>query len=700
MVVVVTAEDAVVQRYWGSRLDDGSLDAFVGQHRDRWNSSFERPADIDEHLPVRGGPRWGLAAVQAWSSEGGLSLRPEFDGAESAGGELRLHLVDRIAGLSTTLHYRVTAEDDAVDRWATLSNRRADGALRLVRSDSGSWPLPDLTDYRVSTAHGYWGGEGQLERCALPHGEYRIGSRQGVTGHASAPWMMIDDGSATETTGDVWSVSLRWSGSWHITAQRRPEGSVAIMAGWTQDGVDVVLAPGEQVVTPMATGVFTPRGLGGASRAWHQVIRQRILPNSATVRPIVYNSWEATGFDIDLDVQLALADEAAAIGVELFVMDDGWFQGRRNEAAGLGDWRADSARFPDGLQPLVDRVHGLGMRFGLWVEPEMVNVDSDLHRAHPDWVQQSPGREPHEIRSQLILDVGLPAVQDHIVATLDRLVQDNGIDFLKWDMNRPFTDAGRPGDPAASHSSWRTHTEGVYSMIDRLRDLHPGLMIEGCASGGARIDLGILSRVEQVWTSDNTDALDRQSIQHGHSQLYPAISMGAWVTEAQNVLTGRVVPLEYRFHVAMAGDLGIGADLRRWSDEERATARQLIERYKSVRSTIQHGDQYRLGGVPGVEQSAIQYVDAAAVVVLAYDPHRSLSAAPRRIRLLGLDPDQVYEDEVTGERRSGAFLMGHGISANRGENHRGWDNTRFSNRDYVSSITVLRPARRGSGTDR
>lgn len=688
LVIAIGKTGAVVQRYWGPRLGDADLDVVVDDQRDRWNSSFERPAELDEQLPVHGGLRWGLPALQARFADGLRSLELRFERAETTDRALTLHLADDTAGIRVELRYRTHADDDVVDRTVTVHNDGAED-LRLTRFDSGNWLLPDLPAYRVTTAHGHWGGEGQVQRLPLPRGEYRIGSRQGVTGHVANPWMMIDAGDATEQSGEVWSLALAWSGSWHITAQSRAEGMVSVGGGWSQEGVEFRVPPSGSLTTPVISGMFSPHGFGGTSRAWHDVVRRRVLPHGGRLRPVVYNSWEATEFDIDMATELELAECAASLGVELFVVDDGWFHGRHHDRAGLGDWWADPSKFPDGLRPLADRVHDLGMRFGVWVEPEMINVDSDLHRTHPEWVQQWPDHPGSEIRNQKVLDFGRTEVQQYVLGLLTQLIDENRIDFVKWDMNRPFTDTGSTVGPHDSDQIWRTHTDGVYRVMDELRDRYPDLVVEGCASGGARVDLGILHRVDQVWTSDNTDALDRQTIQDGHTQIYPASTMAAWVTDHRNIVSRRVIPLEYRFHVAMAGALGIGADIRTWTDAERDQARDLIARYKVIRPTVQLGDLHRLDGEPGHGQSAVQYTDRDRVVVLAYDPHRSLSPAPRRIRLRDLDPSAVYRDTETGERFTGSYLTGRGIRANRDRNDRGWDNLRFSNHDYVSTLTVL-----------
>jgi alpha-galactosidase len=303
------------------------------------------------------------------------------------------------------------------------------------------------------------------------------------------------------------------------------------------------------------------------------------------------------------------------------------------------------------------------MDFGLWVEPEMVNPESELYRAHPDWVLHQPHRRRSEHRNQLVLNLARRDVADWVHATLDRLLTTERIDFLKWDMNRPFSEAGRPeADPADADGLWHGYVENLYAVIDRLRADHPGLRIESCAGGGGRIDPGILARTDQVWASDNTDALDRLRIQDGYAQLYPARAMGAWVTDSPNPLTGRSAPLDFRFHVAMAGVLGLGGDLTRWTEAELARAAELVAAYKRIRPLVQHGRRYRLRP-PGEELSAVQFTarDGAETAVLAYRRSARHAGPEPVVRLRGLEPQARYLDPVTGRIHHGAILLSRGL---------------------------------------
>jgi alpha-galactosidase len=479
---------------------------------------------------------------------------------------------------------------------------------------------------------------------------------------------MLDDGTANEEQGQVFSCALAWSGSWRITVERTAADRATMAAGFGHDPVTWPLNPGETLTTPVSAAARTDGGFGAASRAWHKHQLRHVLPHPAELRPVLYNSWEATGFDLDLTGQLALAEKAAALGVELFVMDDGWFgsgrSARTSDHAGLGDWYPNPDRFPDGLTPLIERVHELGMGFGLWVEPEMVSPDSDLYRAHPDWVLHYPHRTRTELRNQLVLNFARDDVAEWAYGWLTRLVADNGIDFLKWDMNRAFSEAGWPACPDGQDRLWTRYVHHLYGVIDRLRADHPGLRIEACSGGGGRVDLGILSRTDQAWPSDNTDAADRVSVQHGFGQIYPARVMAAWVTDVPNQLSGRSVPLRHRFHVAMAGILAVGGDLARWTPEELTQGAELVAEYKRVRHIVQHGTLHRLRGPVDDGPTAVQYTttDQREVYLLVWQRAPRYGTPRPALRLAGLDPASRYRDTATGAVHHASVLTGYGIT--------------------------------------
>ncbi|WP_128436789.1 alpha-galactosidase [Streptomyces cyaneus] len=650
--VHLTEGDELLHLHWGPRIALADAEALaVRPLPEYW--PFESPLDGREEYPVEGGPRFVRPALSVRTEER-RGTEWGFERYETEGDELRLRFRD--GGLNVTLHYRMRG--DVVERWVTLENQGP--ALELLRADSATWTLPDREEWRLSQLHGRWGAESRLARSPLTYGEKVIGSRRGHTGHQHLPWVALDT-DATEERGEVYGCALGWSGSWRIAVAQLPDARVQITGGAGYDDSGLLrLAAGESFVTPVFAGLWSDGGFGGASRAWHGYQRAYVIPDADRDRPVLFNSWEATEFDISEEQQSVLARRAAAIGVELFVVDDGWFGTRTSDRAGLGDWTPNPDRFSSGLKPLAEYVHALGMQFGIWVEPEMVNPDSELYRAHPDWVQHQTGRKRTEFRNQLVLNLARDDVQEYLWEQLDGLLSSAPIDYVKWDFNRCFTDAGWPGEPYPQRL-WVDHVRALYGLLDRLRAAHPGVAFESCSGGGGRIDLGVLSRTDQVWTSDNTDPLDRLSIQHGFSQLHPARVMAAWVTDSPNaMLNHRASSLRFRFVSAMAGVLGVGGDLTRWSEDELAEAGKWVALYKEIRPVVQRGDLYRLrpprGGL-----SAVQYSLGGETVVLAWLQAQSYGEPVPALRLRALDPTASYECLETGEIHRGAVLVHHGL---------------------------------------
>ncbi|MFI5879775.1 alpha-galactosidase [Streptomyces sp. NPDC051554] len=651
--VHLTEDDELLHLHWGPAIALADAEELAARPLPV-GSSFESPLDGREEYPVEGGPRFARPALSV-RTPGRRGTEWTFERYDTEGDELRLRFRD--TGLAITLHYRMRG--DVVERWTSLDNDGAE-ALELLRADSAVWTLPEREGWRLSQLHGRWAAESRLVRSDLTYGEKVIGSRRGHTGHQHLPWVALDT-DATEERGEVYGCALGWSGSWRIAVAQLPDARVQITggAGYEDSGL-LLLAPGESFTTPVFAGLWSDAGFGGASRTWHDYQRTYVIPDADQDRPVLYNSWEATQFDISEEQQETLAQRAAALGVELFVVDDGWFGKRTSDRAGLGDWTPNPDRFPAGLKPLADRVHALGMQFGIWVEPEMVNADSDLYRAHPDWVQYQEGRKRTEFRNQLVLNLAREDVQEYLWEQLDGLLSSAPIDYVKWDFNRCFTDAGWPGD-AYPQRLWVDHVRALYALFDRLRAAHPGVAFESCSGGGGRIDLGILSRTDQVWTSDNTDPLDRLAIQHGFSQIHPARVMAAWVTDSPNTqLNNRVSSLRFRFVSAMAGVLGVGGDLSEWTEEELAEARRWVDLYKEIRPLVQHGDLHRLRP-PSGGLSAVQYVRGDETVVLALLQAQHYGEPVPALRLRGLDPTVSYECLETGEVHRGAVLLHHGL---------------------------------------
>jgi alpha-galactosidase len=386
---------------------------------------------------------------------------------------------------------------------------------------------------------------------------------------------------------------------------------------------------------------------------------------------VLYNSWEATEFNVSEEGQIALAEKAAKLGVERFVIDDGWFGQRKDDHAGLGDWYVNKEKFPHGLKPVIDRVHALGMDFGIWVEPEMVNPNSELYRKHPEWAMNFPGRPRTEARNQLLLNLARPDVKDYVFNWLDDLVSNNDIAFLKWDYNRNWAEPGWDAVPVEDQKKiYVAYVHNLYDILDRLRKKHPKLEIESCSGGGGRVDLGILRRTDEVWPSDNTDALDRLTLQDGFSHAYTPGIMMAWVTDVPSGIDHRVVPLKFRFTVAMSGSLAVGSNLNKFTPDEMDASRAFITYYKNVRATVQRGSLYRLIAPEGSEYSATEYVaqDGHQAVLFAYLHSQQFGTPFPPVYLRGLDESATYKVQGMDPNQleqqgtfSGAYLMHHGL---------------------------------------
>ena len=672
---------ALENLYWGAPLWRADDLAAASVRRDI--SSFDPHQMLDnEEYPGWGGPRYYEPALKIARQDGGRDLVLQYVSHRIQGDDLDITLKDIRDDIEVTLHYRVYPEYGILERHATIRNRTA-SPLTVESAQSATWNLPPGAGYRLSYLTGRWAAETQINREPVHEGMKVLESRKGHTSHNINPWFALSAGDAAgdsagdagEEHGRVWFGALAWSGNWRITVEQTPYRQVRVTGGFNTFDFAYPLKPGESLDTPQFFAGFSAGGFGGASRLLHRFERDRILPGGAgaRLRPVLYNSWEATTFNVNEDGQKALADKAAKLGVELFVMDDGWFGKRNNDRAGLGDWFVNPQKFPQGLTPLIDYVNHLGMDFGLWVEPEMVNADSDLYRSHPDWVINFPGRPRSELRNQMILNLAHSDVKEYIFGFLDKLASQYNIRYFKWDMNRSFSEPGWPEvGPNEERKLWVEYVRNLYEIQDRLRAKHPKLEIESCSGGGGRVDLGILQRVDEVWTSDNTEAFDRLRIQEGFSQAYTAKVMSAWVTDVPNMNT-RSTPLQFRFLVAMQGALGIGANLNHWTESDSALATKMVALYKRIRQTVEGGDLYRLLSPRLDDVTANEYVssDGKQAVLFAFRHSQEYNTAPPAIRLRGLDERAVYKlESVDGKlaetqpQLSGAYLMRAGLNVN------------------------------------
>ena len=671
------------QLYWGGRL--AAADGFAqAAPLPEWASFDSSYTNTPQEYPGWGAGLFVEPALKVSFADGNRDLVLHYQSHTAVANGFEVVLKDVSREIYVTLHYTMDPGSGILARSATVQNREAQ-SVTVEQAAAAAWALPPGR-YALNYLTGRWAGEWNLTQEALAPGERVIESRRGSTSHQANPWFAIAAGlpdQISEDHGEVWFGALGWSGSWRITVEQDQLDEIRVTGGFNPFDFSYVLHPGESLETPVFYGGYSASGLGSASRLLHRYELDRILPHAAATsrpkpRPVIYNSWEATEFNVNEAGQMALAEKAAALGIDRFVMDDGWFGQRKDDHAGLGDWYVNPEKFPHGLKPLIDKVHALGMDFGLWVEPEMVNPDSDLYRKHPDWVLNFPGRPRSEGRNQLVLNLARPDVRDYVSGFLDKLLTENDIAFLKWDYNRNWSEPGWDQLPAAEQKRvYVDFTRNFYAILAELRRKHPKVEFESCSGGGGRVDLGILRYADEVWPSDNTDPFDRLTQQDGFTYAYTPQIMMAWVTDSPHWLNKRSTSLSYRMLSSMQGSLGIGANISAWTPEEFALAKRLIAAYRQVQPTIVQGDLYRLiSPRNGSEFSATQTVNPEKTqsVVFALIHSSQEGRLFPRLKLEGLDPAAEYAlSPIEGKPRagtpsmaSGTWWMNHGLEMDEG----------------------------------
>jgi alpha-galactosidase len=464
----------------------------------------------------------------------------------------------------------------------------------LTRAFSLSCDLPPGEFDSIHLA-GSWARERHIVRQPLKGGAHLIESTRGISSHQQNPFIALAEPSANEESGRVYGFNLVYSGSFSALAARDQFGATRVLMGLNPEDFSWKLEAGEGFQTPECVMVFSGEGLGGLSRIFHRLYRNNLIRGQDRERPILINNWEATYFTFTADKILALAREAAALGIELFVLDDGWFGRRDSDNSSLGDWFEDRRKLPNGLKDLALKIQETGLQFGLWFEPEMVSPDSRLYQEHPDWCLHVKGRHRTEIRNQLVLDLTRAEVREAVIRMVSEVLTEVPVRYVKWDMNRPLTEAGSPALPAdRQRETAHRYVLGVYEIMERLVSAFPDVLFEGCAGGGGRFDPGILYYMPQIWTSDNSDAVERLKIQYATSLVYPLSSISAHVSAVPNHQCGRITSLETRGSVAMSGIFGYELDISVLSAEEKAVIRRQVAFYREHRRLIQTGDLYRL----------------------------------------------------------------------------------------------------------
>lgn len=646
--------------HWGKKCCDSDYE--MKNFGDE-NSNHSRLDRCRQELTVFGGTMYRECDVKAQFSDNCRELDIEYKGYKLEDNRLKVIFRDKYYPLEISLNYQIYDNSDIIKKYITVNNIGSEDIV-FDRLFSAEFSLPSTKPYTFKNTNGAWGAEYTECKSTLEGGCSVWESRKGASNHNSSPYFIAYQ-KADEDCGDVYFASLAYSGNFKVSATRDLFGITRVSLGMNDFDFSHTLSGGESFDTPVVYCGYT-NGFGNMSRQMNRFAVDNILPKQFNdkVLPVLYNSWEATGFNVTVEGQTKLAQIAAKLGVELFVMDDGWFGQRKNDWAGLGDWYVNKDKFPNGLGELIDNVNSLGMDFGLWVEPEMVNPDSDLYRAHPDWAYHYEHRSANELRHQLVLNMTIPEVQSYIFNMIDNLLMNYNIRYIKWDMNRPFSEIGAENLDNPKMYSY-LHTMAVYDIADRLKAKHPDVQIEACASGGGRAELGALSHFDMVWPSDNTDAIDRMTIQKGFTLLRPTKAMRAWVTDTEGY--NKPTSLDFRFNIAMQGALSLGGNLTKYSEADLAVCKKNIEIYKNIRHLVQFGDLYRLMNIEEDEILLNQYVNCNKSESVAFLAANGTKLFKKDVNLIfrGLDENALYCVRIWGKtfEKSGAYLMNVGIPA-------------------------------------
>jgi len=612
------------------------------------SGDFRIPALVVE--PADGSPVLHLAyrGHHVLAGKAGLRGLPatyvEEDGEAAT---VEVHLADEPSGIEVRLSYTVFEAYPVIARSAVIRNGGS-APVRIRCAMSAALDLPDAS-WDLVTLDGTWSRERHVASRPLAPGRQSVGSLRGASSHEHNPFVVLRRPATTEEHGEAYGFGLVYSGNFRAEVEVDPFATARVRIGLEPDTFAWTLAPGEEVGTPEAILVYAAAGLGELSDSTHRLFRERLARGRwrDRARPVLLNSWEGVYFDFTEDTLVEMAAAARDLGVELFVLDDGWFGERDDDTSSLGDWVVDRRKLPGGLAPLAGRVRELGLDFGLWIEPEMVSPRSRLFAEHPDWAIGAPGRPPTVSRHQLVLDMSRPEVVDHLFGLLREVLASAPISYVKWDMNRSLTEPWSAALPPDRQGELlHRHILGVYELWRRLTEAFPDVLFESCASGGGRFDPGMLAFAPQTWTSDDTDAIERIAIQWGTSLAYPLSSMGAHVSAVPNHQVGRVTPLATRAAVAFFGVFGYELDPRRLTDADRAAIRDQVAFYTAHRDVLQFGHFHRLHSPFEGDRNSAAWMsvagDAQHAVVGWYRVLNRADPGPERLRLRGLDPTRRY----------------------------------------------------------
>jgi alpha-galactosidase len=642
-----------------------SLDTLQQEYPAYGNTDFRTPAYV---IQLENGTAITDLRYKAHKIVNG---KPQLDGLPATYVEndeeaqtLEIEMVDELIGLKVILSYSVYDKLNAITRNVKFVNEGTSN-LKLLRALSMSIDINN-NDYDFMHLHGSWARERHIQRRPLIDGNQSIESRRGSSSHNHNPFIALLSRDCTEEFGQAYGFSLVYSGNFLAQAEVDQYKTTRVSMGINPFDFTWLLQTGESFQTPEVVMVYSSDGIGGMSRIYHKLYRTRLCRGKFRdeSRPVLVNNWEATYFNFNADKIESIAKTGKELGIELFVLDDGWFGKRDNDDCSLGDWVVDRKKLPDGLENLAERVNKLGMQFGLWFEPEMVSPDSGLYRNHPDWCLHVPNRSRSQARKQLILDLSRQDVCDYIIEAVSKILRSAPISYVKWDMNRNMTEIGSELlSPERQRETAHRYILGLYRVLDKITSDFPNVLFESCSGGGGRFDPGMLFYMPQTWTSDNTDAVERLSIQYGTSIVYPVSTMGAHVSAVPNHQVERITSLKMRGDVAMSGNFGYELDLTKFSELEKNEVKAQVSQYKELRKLVQFGDMYRLLSPFDGNETAWMFVleDKTEAVALYFRALAIPNAPLRRLSLRGLDPDRDYEIMDEGSIYGGDELMYAGI---------------------------------------
>lgn len=691
--------------YYGRRIEKPIISQMI---KDKGRASFNANPDDDERFsldtmraeyPAYGNTDLRIPAYQVKLDNGTRITDLKYESYEIVKGKeklkglpsltgngeqvdtLHITLVDNLINLKIILSYSVFNEENVIARSAKFINE-GNSSLSILRALSMGIDF-DHCDFDMLSLSGSWARERHVVRRGIVHGAQSIESRRGASGHSENPFIALMDKDANENRGEVYGFSLVYSGNFLASVEVDQYDTTRVVMGINPFDFSWKLEPGEEFVTPEVVMVYSNAGIGHMSRTYHRIYRRNLMKSKFkdTERPIVINNWEATYFDFNEEKIKEIAKQASELGIEMMVLDDGWFGKRDSDNSSLGDWYVDKDKLPSGMYSLAEDVKSYGMKFGLWFEPEMVSPNSDLYRAHPDWCLHVPDRHRSLARNQLILDFSREDVREAIIKMLADILSSADISYVKWDMNRNMSEIGSALlEKDRQQETAHRYILGVYEVMDIITDKFPDILFESCSGGGGRFDPGILYYMPQNWTSDDTDGVERLKIQHGTSIVYPTCAMTAHVSAVPNHQTGRITSMAFRHAVAMSGNFGYELDVTKFSDDERVYIKEQVALYKSIRKVIQFGDLYRLESPFDGNDTSLIYVseDKKEAVLFLYRVLSIPNGPLRRIKLMGLNPSYNYKigDEAI---ISGEQLINYGINLPE----------ELSTGDYKSSMILL-----------